>query len=165
MRFLDWIWLFTYKTKFWSHKINMLNGKYHRKMRSKNFRFSTMEFLGFFSWICPFLGLFNWFRAKTTWETHPTEFWSTKNRISGFLNFFFEKAFFIKKIFFNFSMIFQDFFQKTRNHFFWVPKSSWMCSPSGLSSKPIEKAKKWANLGKNTQKFYSWKLENFRPWF
>ena len=92
LHFLDWIWLFTYKTIFWSHKTTMLNGKSHPKMRSKNFRFSTMEFLGFFGWICPFLGLFNWYRAKTTWQTHPTGFLSSKKWILAFLKIFFEKS-------------------------------------------------------------------------
>ena len=35
--FFDWIWLFTYKTIFWSHKITMLNGKTHPKVKNQIF--------------------------------------------------------------------------------------------------------------------------------
>ena len=37
LQFLDWIWLFTYKTIFWSHKIAMLNGKSHLKLKNQIF--------------------------------------------------------------------------------------------------------------------------------
>ena len=40
----------------------------------------------------PFFGLIHWFRAKTTWEAHPTGFLGPKKGILGFPKFFFEKS-------------------------------------------------------------------------
>ena len=54
----------------------------------------------------PFFGLNNWFRAKTTWGTHPTGFLSSKKWILGCFKIFCEKSwFFGTKIKFFFSLI------------------------------------------------------------
>ena len=44
----------------------------------------------------PFFGLNNWFRAKTTWGTHPTGFLSSKKWILGCFNFFSKKSWFFR---------------------------------------------------------------------
>ena len=55
------------------------------------FGISTMKFLHIFALICSFFGLFQWFRAKVTWETHPTGFLSQKKGDLGLFRIFFPK--------------------------------------------------------------------------
>ena len=121
----------------------MLNGKSHPKMRSKNFRFSTMEFLGFFSWICPFLGLFNGYRAKTTWETHPTGFLSPKRGFGALFSIILKNHGLSKNDFSIFQWFFEKKFQNALNTLFLAQKYSWMGFPCGFSSKLMEKSQKW----------------------
>ena len=113
--FLAWIRFFRSKTIFdmlWVSR-NLLV-----KTQSKNGIFflgiSTMEFLHIFALICPFIGLFEWFRAKTTWETHPTGFLSQKKGILCFSEFFSKKSMKIFLIIQNFS----ESFLKHQNLFF-----------------------------------------------
>ena len=126
------------------------SGTYPLKSRSKIFQFSTMKFLGIFADICLFFGLFNWFRAKTTWETHPTEFWSTKNRISGFLNFFFWKSIVYQKNFLQFFNDFSRFFSKNQESFFLGSKIKLDVFPKWFKLKTYWKTKK---MGEFRQKY------------
>ena len=67
--------------------------------------------------ICPFFGLFQWFRAKTTWETHPTGFLSPKKGDFGVLKKNSEKFWIIKKIFID---ILETNSEKPKILFFWL---------------------------------------------
>ena len=139
-----------------------LSRTYPLKMRLKIFRFSTMEFLDIFAVICPFFGFAQWFRAKTTWETNPIKFLSTKKGILEFLKKISEKFWIIKK---NIIHFLEKNSEMLKIPFLLAYKSTMMGLPCSFSSKPLEKTKKWANHSKNDQKFHSWKSENFQPHF
>ena len=116
-----------------------LSRTYPLKMRLKFFRFSTMEFLDIFAVICPFFGLFQWFRAKTTWETHPTGFLSQKKGDFGLFGIFFQN---INDNFFDNPTLFRNLFLKGQNSLSCAHKFNWISFPCRFSSEPLEKTKK-----------------------
>ena len=80
-----------------------------------------MKFLGIFAGVYTFFDFAQWFRAKTTWETHPTGFLSTKNEDVAFSKIFKEIYVLSKKV----SMVFlETHTEKHKIPFFWLENST-----------------------------------------